>query len=112
MARWIFIFLIVAARNLSVGAAAHPNDSLNTSKIITKAKLVRLIDSVFDLKEASSKDIDLLNYYASILKSSKNDTVRISDLNLKELSFYSQKDEQLLFPPIKLEELPSVQTLI
>lgn len=90
----------------------HANDSLKTCKIITKARLVRLIDSVFDLKDVSPRDIDLLNYYASVLKNSKSDSVRISDFNLKELSFYSQKDEQMLFPPVRLEEIPASLDLI
>jgi murein DD-endopeptidase MepM/ murein hydrolase activator NlpD len=87
-------------------------DSLKPYKIITKAKLVHLIDSVFDLNDVSAKDIDLLNYYANVLKNSKTDSVKISDFNLMELSFYSQKDEQMLFPPVKLESIPINQDLI
>lgn len=91
----------------SANRSFHPHDSLIPCKVITKAKLVRLIDSVFDLQDVSARDIDLLNYYASVLRNSKSDSVKISDFNLKELSFYSQKDEQMLFPPVKLEEISS-----
>ncbi len=84
-----------------------PNDSTLSYRLVTKARLVRLIDSVFDLPVPSSRDIDLLNYYSSLLKSNKSDTVRIQDLNLADLSFYSRADEQVLFPQTKLDEIPS-----
>jgi murein DD-endopeptidase MepM/ murein hydrolase activator NlpD len=91
---------------------SRKNDSPASYKIITKTRLVHLIDSVFDLKRPKTSDIELLNYYSSILKNSNSDTVRISDFSLKDLSFYSQKDEQLLFPPAKTNEMPSSLDLI
>lgn len=90
----------------------HKNDSIRNYKFISKGKLAHLIDSVFDLENISVKDIDLLNYYASLLKSSRSDTVKISEFNLYELSFYSQSDEKLLFPLTKLDSIPSSFNLV
>ncbi|WP_317896988.1 M23 family metallopeptidase [Aurantibacillus circumpalustris] len=87
-------------------------DSVKPYRIITKSKLVHLIDSVFDLKEFGPKDFELLNYYASILTTNNSDSVRITKLNLNELSFYSQKDELSLFPAVDLKELPAITNLI
>jgi hypothetical protein len=94
------------------GTDPSHGESKKTYKLITKARLVHLIDSVFDLEEVGPKDIELLNYYASILKTNNCDTVRISLLDLKDLSFYPQKDERALFPPAKLEDIPATQNLI
>ncbi len=71
-----------------------------------------MIDSVFDLENVSVKDIDLLNYYASLLKSSRSDTVKISEFNLYELSFYCHSDEKMLFPPTALDSIPRSFNLI
>src|SRR6478609_3912038 len=87
----------------SKGDPGRTPDSTVTYKIITKARLAHMIDSVFDLKEIAASDIELLNYYASLLKSSSNDTVRLQRFNLDELSFYSKTDERALFPPVKLQ---------
>jgi murein DD-endopeptidase MepM/ murein hydrolase activator NlpD len=100
----LFIFF-----SLSCYAGIDPGttpDSTLKSKMITRAQLARMIDSIFDLDEIPAKDIELLNYYASLLRDSKKDTVRIERFNLHDLSFYSRKDERALFPPVKIEEIP------
>lgn len=64
-----------------------------------------MIDSVLELDNVSPKDVDLLNYYASLLKSNNTDSIKISEFNLSELSFYSAKDEKLLFPLTNLDSI-------
>ncbi len=91
---------------------AKKNDSLRPYKLVTKTKLAHLIDSVFDLEDVSVKDIDLLNYYASLLKSNNGDSVKLSAFNLNELSFYSASDEKILFPLTNLDSLQESFTLI
>ena len=81
-------------------------------KLITKVRLIQLIDSVFDLEVMKPRDLELLNYYASILKSNNRDTVELPELNLKELNFYSEVDEKILFPSSKLSNVPLTQNLI
>ncbi len=87
-------------------------DSVKAYKFISKGKLAHMIDSVFDLENVTPKDVDLLNYYASLLKSSRKDSVKISEFNLFELSFYSQADEKLLFPLTKFDSIPATFNLI
>jgi len=109
---FITIFCILWKINFSVDILLHRNDSIKTYKFISKGKLAHLIDSVFDLQNISVKDIDMLNYYASLLKSSRSDSVKISEFNLYELSFYSVSDEKLLFPPINLDSIPNSFNII
>jgi len=71
-----------------------------------------MIDSVFDLENVTVKNIDQLNYYASLLKSSRADSIRISEFNLAELSFYSAADEKLLFPLTNLDSVAKSFNLI
>lgn len=113
MKRALILVLFYLSQAIYLKAALlPPNDSTQTFRIITKARLIHLIDSVFDLEEPTPRDMDLLHYYASILKDNKCDTVRIGNLDLGDLSFYSKADEQLLFPPVKLEDIPLSQNLI
>jgi hypothetical protein len=86
-------------------------DSVKPYKIITKTQLAHIIDSVLELNHISNKDLDLLNYYASLLKNNTTDSIKIPEFNLTELSFYSATDEKLLFPPTNLDSLPESLTL-
>jgi hypothetical protein len=82
------------------------NDSIKIYKVISKSKLSHIIDSVFEKENVTAKDIDLLNYYASLLKNNNSDSVKISEFNLNSLSFYCQRDEKILFPPTSLDSIP------
>jgi murein DD-endopeptidase MepM/ murein hydrolase activator NlpD len=106
-----FILLLLSLQTFA-GTDPAPKNTNPSSRLITKKRLVHLIDSVFDLEEIKPRDLELLNYYASILKTNNCDTVRIAALDLKELSFYSCKDETALFPPVKMEEIASSFNLI
>lgn len=97
---------------LFAGDPRAKNDSVKTYRFITKNKLAVLIDSVFEKENISVKEIDMLNYYASLLKNTKSDSVRLTDFNLNDLSFYSKFDENLLFPPLSLDSLPNAFDLI
>ncbi len=88
------------------------HDSVKPYKIVTKTKLAYLVDSVLELKTVSVKDVDLLNYYASLLKKNNADSVKISEFNLNELSFYSASDEKVLFPLVSLDSIPQTFNLI
>jgi murein DD-endopeptidase MepM/ murein hydrolase activator NlpD len=109
---YILIFFVFWNISFSTELSLNRNDSVKTYKFISKGKLAHLIDSVFDLENVSLKDIDLLNYYASLLKSSRADSVKISEFNLYELSFYSQSDEKMLIPPTSFESIPNSFNLI
>lgn len=106
-----FLFLNIVPFSAGNDPTRVP-DSTKPFKIITKTRLIHLIDSVFDLEVYTSRDNALLNYYASILKTNNCDSVKITELDLHDLSFYSQKDELALFPPFKLNELPAEQNLV
>ncbi len=111
-ALFIILFCSFLKIGFSIDNPIHKHDSLRTYKFISKGKLAHLIDSVFDLENVTVKDIDLLNYYASLLKSNRSDSVKISEFNLFELSFYSHADEKLLFPLTKLDSIPSTFNLM
>ncbi|MDI1354913.1 MAG: M23 family metallopeptidase [bacterium] len=110
----LYIILCVFCLNYSIAGndPTRTPDTLKNYTIITKAHLVHLIDSVFDLSDFTPKDYELLNYYSSILKTNNSDSVRLTHLDLKDLSFYSQKDELALFPLSNLGDLPREQVLI
>ncbi|MEO6304347.1 MAG: peptidoglycan DD-metalloendopeptidase family protein [Bacteroidia bacterium] len=80
--------------------------------IMTRSKLAHLVDSVLELKNVNQKDVDLLNYYTSLLNSNNTDEVKISEFNLSELSFYSDEDEKLLFPLTPTDSLPKTFNLV
>ncbi len=108
---FIFIFLIYSGFSNNENTAKK-NDSIKPYKVVTKNKLAHLIDSVLELDNVNIKDIDLLNYYASLLKSNNCDSIKISEFNLSELHFYSAKDEKLLFPLTHLDSLPQLLNLM
>lgn len=111
----INIFVLVLFCKHSFFAGENPGkkiDSVKPYTIVTKNKLAHLIDSILELKTVSIKDVDLLNYYASLLKNNNRDSVKISEYNLNELSFYSLSDEKLLFPPVNFDSLPATFNLI
>lgn len=88
------------------------NDSVKILKVISKVRLSKLVDSVFEKPKVTSDDVDLLNYYASLLKNNNGDSVRLSEFNLNELSFYSATDEKILFPPVNLDSIQNAFSLI
>lgn len=94
------------------GFIAKVGSPLDSVKYLTKTKLVQLIDQVFEMDDVNPKEIDKLNYYSSLLKSNRVDSVKISEFNLFELSFYSAEDEKLLFPTTSLEFVPSSFNLV
>lgn len=109
---YLLIFCSFLKGGFSEGDPIPKSDSSKTYRFISKGKLAHMIDSVFDMENVTVKDIDLLNYYASLLKSSRADSVKISEFNLYELSFYSQSDEKLLFPLTRLDSIPHTFNLI
>lgn len=91
--------------------AGEPENETNTI-LITKHRLVHLIDSLLDQPVIAPHQLDLIAYYQSILKTYNSDSVRIQGINLNSLNFYSEKDEFALFPVKALSALPSQTTLI
>jgi murein DD-endopeptidase MepM/ murein hydrolase activator NlpD len=111
-ARLIFLLIIFSVAALQGNNTTYKSDSLNCFRVITKKSLARLIDSVFELKSIGSQDIELINYYAEALKSSKGEPVTVFNFNLNELNQYSLKDERSLFPNVNLESVPNLLNLI
>lgn len=100
----------------SLLASAHEpetkKDTVRPARIITKARLVHIIDSAFEAGELSARDIDRLNYYASLLKENDFEPVQLKEFDLKSLSFYSKTDELALFPILKDENMPQSMNLV
>ncbi|MBA3665665.1 MAG: peptidoglycan DD-metalloendopeptidase family protein [Bacteroidetes bacterium] len=111
-ATYILVLLFAWTTAVSLGDPFSKNDSVKTYRFISKNILTRLIDSVFEKQEVTRGDVELLNYYATILKNNNSDSVKLSDFNLSELSFYSQSDEKILFPPVSFDSLPSSFNLV
>lgn len=62
---------------------------------MNKLQLVKIVDSLLDLDVIDSREIELVNYYNSLISySDSSKTVRLSDLN-----FYEDLDESIIFPP-------------
>ena len=62
---------------------------------INKKQLVKIVDSLLNLEFIDSREVDLVNYYNSLITySDSSKTVRLSDLN-----FYEDLDESIIFPP-------------
>ena len=89
MRKFILIIICLSIKLFCTAADLTPKDSVRKHQYISKKKLVSMIDSMFDLEFVSAKEIDQLNYYASLLSVNKKDSIRISEFNLYELSFYS-----------------------
>lgn len=105
MKKTINILLLVLFCNGLV-ALSNPDSLQSKYKYISKKKIVLMIDSVLDLEDINTTEINQLNYLISVLKSSKNDSVKICRLDLAELNFYSAGDEKLLFPLTSLDSIP------
>lgn len=71
-----------------------------------------MIDSVLEKPSVTPVDVQTINYYATILKNNTADSVKLSELNLEELTFYSQTDEKILFPPVSLDSIASSFNLV
>jgi murein DD-endopeptidase MepM/ murein hydrolase activator NlpD len=108
----ICVFFLYAIKVFSFGDPLAKNDSVRVYKFISKNRLSRLIDSVFEKPFVTKSDVELLNYYATLLKNNNSDSVRITEFNLGELSIYSQADENILFPPVSLDSIPRSFQLI
>jgi murein DD-endopeptidase MepM/ murein hydrolase activator NlpD len=114
-ARYFYIVFVCLLSKFAFSYGDGPgkrSDSLKTYKFISKTKLAHIIDSVFEKENVTPKDVDLLNYYASILKNNNCDSVKISEFNLNELSFYSKTDEAILFPLVSFDSIPVSFNLI
>lgn len=62
---------------------------------INKKQLIKIVDSLLNLEFVDSREIDLVNYYNSLISTTDSTkTVRLSDLN-----FYEDLDESIIFPP-------------
>lgn len=107
----LIMFLVCGKLLFSNRLPIHDPDSTRRIRIATELKLTRLIDSVLDLPVVSARDLDLLNYYASLLKNRTGDSLKITEFNLSDLSFYSATDEKILFPLCKLDSLPATFNL-
>jgi hypothetical protein len=111
-----FLFIVISLALCSLSATAHEpegkKDTVRPVKIMTKVRLVHIIDSMFEREDLSANEINFLNYYANLLKENGFEPIIIKEFNLKELSFYSEKDELALFPPAKLDEMPVSMNLV
>lgn len=106
---WLF-FILCSTKLFSANSPFAGNDSLFYTKQTHKLKLARLIDSVLELPVVTAKEIELLKFYASNLKEKKLIDSTLSNLN--DLISYSDNDEHVLFPSIKLDSLPISFTLM
>lgn len=102
---------LVAFLYATLAFAGDPEGQQN-SVLITKQRLVRIIDSILDLEKIEPQQLELIEYYSSILKTYNSDSVRLQGINLNTLNFYSEHDEHALFPVKALTAMPSQTTLI
>lgn len=79
--------------------------------IVTKAQLVHLIDSLLDNESISDQDIELINYYGSIINSNEVNLAEVKFGKLPATSFYDDFDESTVFQITELTEFPESQLL-
>ncbi len=73
---------------------------------INKMQLVKIVDSLLNLEFIDSREIELVNYYNTLISySDSTKTIRLSDLN-----FYEDLDESIIFPPASDKDL--AETLV
>jgi murein DD-endopeptidase MepM/ murein hydrolase activator NlpD len=79
------------------GGSIHDdnNDPAPAPALITKKQLIAIVDSLLNLDHVDAKEIELVNYYNSLITSKEEiRTVKLFDLN-----FYEDLDESIIFPP-------------
>ncbi len=69
---------------------------------VNKNRLVKIVDSLLNLEYIDSREIELVNYYNSLISySDSTKNLRLSDLN-----FYEDLDESIIFPPAHDSDIP------
>lgn len=79
---------------------------------VTRARLVSIVDSLLDLPDVDIKEIELVNYYNSLLSSQMEKMEVARDSHLPAFNFYDDFDETNVFQITPEMELPENQVLI
>lgn len=84
----------------------------NTNSIaITKLQLINLIDSLLDLPEIDEKQIELINYYSSIINSKDANLAIVKYGNIPASTFYEDFDESIIFQISNELDFPESQLI-
>ncbi len=75
------------------------------NQALSKKQLVKIIDSLLDLEIIDSKEIELVNYYNSLLSNDTESSKTIKTEQLSSLNFYENLDESVIFPVIHNVEI-------
>jgi len=82
-------------------ASSPGNGGTSTTPPVNKKQLVKIVDSLLNLEYIDSREIDLVNYYNTLISTTDSTkTVRLSDLN-----FYEDLDESIIFPPASAADI-------
>ena len=82
------------------------------SAIITKERLVNIVDSLLDLNEVDEKQIEAIAYYNSILESKNPNTLMLKYGSLPATNFYDDFDENTVFQITAEENFADSTSLI
>lgn len=115
----VYILLVSClSTNLIFGKGGPKKDttyikpSLNTNPIgITKLRLINLIDSLLDLPEIDELQIELINYYSSIINSKDANLSIVKYGNIPASNYYEDFDEHNIFQISNELEFPESQLI-
>lgn len=79
--------------------------SADPGQSFSKKQLVKIIDSLLDLKTIDTKEIELVNYYNSLISNEVETLNANKTIQLSSLNFYENLDESIIFPPTPESEL-------
>lgn len=82
------------------------------SAVITKARLVNIVDSLLDLNEVDEKQIEAITYYNSMLESKNPNTIMLKYGAIPATNYYDDFDENTVFQITPEEELADSTVLV
>lgn len=87
-------------------------DSEPQTIVVTRARLVEIVDSLLDMPDVDVKEIELVNYYNSLLNSHLEKMEVTRDSHLPASNFYEDFDETAVFQLTPEIDLPENQVLL
>jgi len=88
-----------------------PTTSITNTLKIKEDVLVKFVDSLLDLEFISEKEVGLINYYSSILSSTKDNGFSNKRSNIPASDIYEDFDENTVFQITPENEFPESQII-
>lgn len=96
----------------TIRLGSNPVSYIDKPTEITKAQLIKLVDSLLDLDVITEQQIEMIAYYNSFLQSKEANLKLLQYSNLPAVNYYDDFDESTVFQIVPDTEFPESQTLI